>query len=87
MRYHLSMRTTLDIDNEVLLAAKELARREHKTAGQMVSELLRKALSSPSQPPSAVKEPEETYGFQPLPRRGGVVTNELIKELREETGD
>ncbi|HCT56373.1 MAG TPA: hypothetical protein DGD08_04080 [Gemmatimonas aurantiaca] len=37
------MRTTLDIDEDVLEAAKERARRESKTAGQVVSELLRGA--------------------------------------------
>jgi len=31
------MRTTLDIDDDVLQAAKELARRERKTAGAMIS--------------------------------------------------
>ncbi|MFM2400381.1 MAG: hypothetical protein RL341_2538, partial [Pseudomonadota bacterium] len=35
------MRTTLDLDPDVLMAAKELARRNHKTAGQVVSELMR----------------------------------------------
>ena len=34
------MRTTLDIADDVLLGAKELARRERKTAGRVVSELL-----------------------------------------------
>lgn len=42
------MRTTLDIDEDVLQAAKELAEVRGRTAGQMVSELLRKALTSPS---------------------------------------
>jgi Arc/MetJ family transcription regulator len=39
------MRTTLDIDDDVLQAAKEIAQVQGKTAGQMVSELLRKALA------------------------------------------
>ena len=38
------MRTTLNIDGDVLIAAKELARREHKTAGELVSDLMREAL-------------------------------------------
>jgi len=42
------MRTTLDIDDDVLSAAKELARSAHKTAGQIISELARKALTAPS---------------------------------------
>ena len=39
------MRTTLDIDGDVLQAAKELAALHGKTAGQILSELARKALS------------------------------------------
>lgn len=38
------MRTTLDIDDDVLQAAKELAKARKKTAGQVLSELARKAL-------------------------------------------
>ena len=40
-----SMRTTLDLDEDVLASAKEIARRENKTAGQVVSELARRALT------------------------------------------
>ena len=76
------MRTTLDIADDVLQAAKERARREQKTAGQVVSELLRQALTAPQ--PSAVREPAAVYGFRPFARRGGVVTNELIDQLRHE---
>ena len=39
------MRTTLDIDDDVLQAAKELGVMRKKTAGQILSELARKALS------------------------------------------
>lgn len=80
------MRTTLDIDNELLTAAKELAKRERKTAGQVVSELLRQALTQPPAQ-SGVREAEEQYGFRAFASRGGVVTNQLIDELRDEAGD
>jgi hypothetical protein len=40
------MRTTLDIEDDVLQAAKELARREGRTAGQVISELARRSLLS-----------------------------------------
>jgi hypothetical protein len=76
------MRTTLDIDDDVLRAAKELARREKSTAGEVISRLARAALRAES--PSAASEPEEFLGFRPFPRRGGVVTNEIIDRLREE---
>jgi hypothetical protein len=82
------MRTTLDIDDDVLQAAKERARRENKTAGEVLSELARSALTSPpapaSKPGSKVAQPRAYYGLRPFPRRGGVVTNELIDRLRED---
>jgi hypothetical protein len=75
------MRTTLDIDDDVLRAAKELARREKKTAGTVISELTRKALTAA---PENLKEPRAARGFRPFPRRGGIVTNEQVDKLREE---
>jgi len=38
------MRTTLDIDDDVLNAAKELALAQRTTAGRVISDLVRKAL-------------------------------------------
>ena len=38
----LNMRTTLDIDDDVLLAAKELAAAQVTTAGKVLSELARR---------------------------------------------
>ena len=49
------MRTTLDIDDDVLASAKEIARREKKTAGQVLSELARRALTQGSAPAAAVR--------------------------------
>jgi hypothetical protein len=39
------MRTTLEIDDTVLAAVKEIAETENKTAGAVLSELARKGLS------------------------------------------
>ena len=39
------MRTTLNIDTPILTAVKELQRRERKSLGQLVSELLCEALA------------------------------------------
>ena len=44
MRDVRTMRTTLDLDADILQAAKKLARTRGLTTGQMVSELVRKAL-------------------------------------------
>jgi len=79
------VRTTLDIADDVLQAAKERARRENKTAGEVISDLARAALNAPlphSTGPKA-SEPRSHYGIRPFPKRGGVVTNELIDKLRE----
>ena len=82
------MRTTLDIDDDVLAAAKALARRERRSAGAVISELARRALTQgPATDPAGVAEPEAFYGFDPLPARGVVVTDALIDRLRDEAGD
>ena len=75
------MRTTLDIDDDVLIAAKERAKRERRTAGKVISELARSALVGS---PTSAAEPESFHGFRPFPSRGNVVTNEHINKLRED---
>ncbi len=90
----LLMRTTLDIADDVLFAAKELAKREKKTLGETVSELLRRAFTVQTEYPTGtgtvsahtVSEKLATYGIHPLPHRGGIVTNEQIDRLRDEEG-
>ena len=82
------MRTTLNIDDDVLIAVKEVAARESRPAGDVVSELLRRSLAGGGREMSDIgAETEPEFGFRPFPKRGGVVTNELIDRLREETGD
>lgn len=91
------MRTTLDIADDVLFAAKELARREKKSLGQIISDLARRAVSQPAAGPydsTAKVEPRApqvsdrlaAYGISPLPARGGIVSNELIDRLRDAEG-
>ena len=74
------MRTTLDIDDDVLLAAKELARRSRKSTGKSLSDLARKGLADDEFKRS---RKSSFLGFEPFPKRGGIVTNELIDRLRE----
>ncbi len=73
------MRTTLAIDDDVLAAAKGLARRQRKTVGEVISALAREALRPP-------KMAESRNGVPLLPARGGAapVTPELVNELRDE---
>jgi len=75
----LGMRTTLDIEADVLLAVKQLSRQRHEPAGRLVSELVRKALVS------KVKS-RERNGVPLFPVKPGsaVVTIELVNRLRDE---
>ena len=73
------MRTTLDIDDDVLAAAKELAAVQKTTAGQVISDLARSALTR-----SDDQVPECRNGFRLLPRTGKVITAEFIDKLLEE---
>lgn len=88
MTYDAGMRTTLDISDDVLFAAKEVARRERRTIGDVLSTWARASLLRPEQTQRAptVEEPLARYGIRPLPQRGGVVTNELVNRIRDEEG-
>jgi len=73
------MRTTLDIDDDVLQAAKELAAGRRLTAGQMLSELARKGL----QPTRGARV---RNGVPVLPRRPAASprpTMKLVNQLRD----
>ena len=73
------MRTTLDLDSDLLQAAKEIAVTRGVSAGQVVSELLRKAL----QP---AKSASVRNGVPLLTRRAGSppLTMALVNQLRDE---
>lgn len=77
------MRTTINIADDVLCAVKERARLERCSAGEVISELARIALTRPTLG-SEIAEGDTFYGFDPLPSRGQVVSNELIDRLRDE---
>lgn len=77
------MRTTIRLDDDVLFAVQERARREKRTAGQVLSDLARQALTG------QIRGPEDDsgagrHGFAPLPHRGAAVSNALIDHLRED---
>lgn len=73
------MRTTLDIDDDILAAAKERAAEEKSTAGKVISDLARQALTRPASGALI-----ERNGFLVLPSRGGVVTSALVRRLEHE---
>lgn len=77
------MRTTLRLDDDVLIAVQERARREKRTAGQVLSDLARQALTGQHRQPEH-RRGAGHHGFAPLPRRGPVISNALIDRLRED---
>ncbi len=94
------MRTTVDIADDVLFAAKDFARRDKKTLGEVLTDWGRIILQNPQtlQAPkkSGKKQMAESeidrkfreMGFVTFPSRkgGGVATNEMINRIREEEG-
>ena len=75
------MRTTLDLDADVLQAVKELGGMQKKTAGQVLSELARKALAPDAQSHARVRN-----GVPLLPRLPGapIMTMADVNRLRDE---
>jgi hypothetical protein len=78
------MRTTLDIEDDVLQAAKELALRGGGTAGKVISQLARRGLAAAAT--KSKKIPATRGGVPLLPSRGEVVTLEQVQHLRDEEG-
>lgn len=74
------MRTTLDIDEDILESAKELAARRGTTAGRVLSELARTALAPRG------RSPRKRNGVPILPNKNGarLVTPEIVNRLRDE---
>jgi hypothetical protein len=77
------MRTTLSIDDDVLQAVKERAKRQRRSVGEVLSDLARQALTGQHKT-GAEATAEPFYGFEPFPHRGPAVSNDLIDQLREE---
>ena len=78
------MRTTLDIEDDVLRAAKDLAEREDRTVGQIISELARRGLTAPLR--DRKRRSLMRGGVPVLPSRGKIVTLEHVNRLRDEDG-
>jgi len=74
------MRTTIAIDDDVLVTVKAIARQQGKSLGEVVSDLARRALARPVAPAG------ERNGLPLLPtrREGKVVTLDLVNTLRDE---
>lgn len=84
MRKHHTMRTTLDIEEDVLQAARELAEREGSTVGRVISALARRGLMAPDRKTKPPRSPRR--GVPLLPSRGEVVTLDHVRGLMDHEG-
>ncbi len=73
------MRTTLDIDEDVLFATKEMAKLQGLSMGKVISNLARETLSRPIE--TTTRQEVPLFPRQP---HAGIVTLALINQLRDE---
>jgi hypothetical protein len=73
------MRTTIDIDADILLAARELARQRGVPPGKVLSDLARQGLAH-----QHAGERRNGVPLFPLPPGAAPVTADLVAALRDE---
>ena len=73
------MRTTIEIDDDILSMAREMAKQQNKTMGQVVSALARQALAS--RVGSGVRNGVPLFSPLEISRS---VTMEMVNRLRDE---
>lgn len=73
------MRTTLNIEDDVLFAVKQFSRERHESAGQLISELIRQALL-----PKSVGKKRNGVPMFPVKPGAKVVSMDLVNRLRDE---
>ncbi|MEO8613593.1 MAG: CopG family transcriptional regulator [Luteolibacter sp.] len=75
------MRTTLNLDDDVLATAKALAARQGKPLGEVISGLIRRAVEPPAQ--AAVER--NGIPLFPVSQAAREVTPEIVRDLLEES--
>jgi hypothetical protein len=73
------VRTTLEIDNDVMVAARELAVEEHRSLGSVVSALARKGLT-----PARVEADDGGLPVIRVPAGTPPITAEMVRRALEE---
>ena len=76
------MRTTLNVDDDVLAFAQAHARHEHISIGEAVSRLVREGIHARNSNPASLREPESRYAL--LPARDEVITPEHVRSLMDQ---
>ena len=81
MRDDSLMRTTVNLDEDVLEMAKSLAAKERKPLGEVISALLRQSVV----PAPSPKSERNGIPLFPVSPKGRSVTPEIVKALLDET--
>jgi len=77
------MRTTLALDDDVLDAARSLARQRGITLGAVISDLARESLRSTA-PKNGAQHQRSGLPLLPIRNAGAVVDLQLVNQLRDE---
>jgi hypothetical protein len=72
------LRTTLNIDDDVFMAARELAEAEHRSLGSMISELARRGLT-----PARVETADDLPVIR-VPAGCPPITPEMVRRALDE---
>lgn len=89
------MRTTLDIDDDILALARSISKSRHTSLGSVVSEFARQGIGQGAVHQAVGAESESELdrrllelGLVPFPRNPALplVTDELLRELRDTEG-
>jgi len=75
------MRTTLDLDDDILAAVEEQARLENSTAGDILSRLAGQALTG-----RGVRLNRSAAGFLTIPKQGHLSTTDHVNDIRDAEG-
>jgi hypothetical protein len=89
-----SMRTTLDIDEDVLTVAKSIAKSQGRTLGAIVSQFARQSLQAEAAAQAVGFSSEDEldiklldFGITVFPAKEGVtITNAMVNKIREQEG-
>jgi hypothetical protein len=79
MRYHVGMRTTLELDDDLVQVARQLAQQRQTTMGQVISQLVRLALEPKSAP--RTRNGVLLFELKPGARKPSMA---LVNRLRDE---
>lgn len=85
------MRTTLEIEDDVYVHARQVAAAEHVAVGKVVSRLMRQGLQNAAAHSTHAAVADSSgfvykHGIPVLPADGRVITQALIERIRDEEG-